>query len=226
MKKLITLLAVMLMAVGMSMTVCASYKLPELYPEQGYIKVNQDSTQTIKIKLKNVDDDSYTPNVKVTDELICKAEVSKYDDEYITVKVKARGTATTTVKVWIEGYERTAAYFMVSSFRKEEESVNDVDFTHYRVMTGEDGEAAFIKDISYDGSKYWIEFEQIDMGSNTGDAVTYKINCFENDDDFISTEKLNCSGVGVDAGSSKHTYKVGFRLPSETSKVKIICEDI
>lgn len=226
MKKLVVLLAVMLMAFGMSMTAFASYKLPELLPTEGYIKVNQEETKTIKIKLKNVDNDAYTPHCQATDELICKPEITKYDDEYITVKVKACGTATTTVKVWIEGYERTAAYFMVSSFRKDEEKVNDVEFSHYRVMTGLDGEAAYIKDITYDGSKYWIEFDQIDMGENAGDKVTYRLSCFENDDDFISTEKIEVNGVGVDAGGQKNTYKMGFRLPDKTSRVKIFCEDI
>lgn len=225
MKKVIVILAVMLMTLGMSMTALADYKLPELLPEKGYVKVNQDETKTIKIKLNNVDYDNYTPHCEATDKLICVPEITKYDDEYITVKVKARGTATTTVKVWIEGYERSAAYFMVKSFRKDSETVNGVTFDHYRVMTGLEGEAAYIKDISFDGTKYWFEFEQIDMGDNTGDEVTYRLNCYENDDDFISTEKLECTGVGVDEGK-KNTYKIGVRLPGDTSRVKIVSDDI
>lgn len=226
MKKIMILLAVMLMTFGMSMTALASYKLPELYPDEGCVKVNQDSTKTIKIKIKNMDFDTYTPHCQVMDDVICRAEIEDYNDEYIKVKVKARGTATTTVKVWIEGYERTAAYFMVSSFRKDEEKVNGVEFSHYRVMTGMDGEAAYIKNISYDGSKYWIEFDQIDMGENSGDKVTYRLNCFEGDDDFLSCEKIECTGVGADDGGKKNTYKIGFRLPDGTSKVKIVNEDI
>ncbi len=224
MKKLLTLGAVMLMTMGMSMTALAAYKLPTLIPAEGIKEVcsEGESTDTFKVKLEDVDYGGFIAYAEPVDSRVCKAEVEDVDDKYIKVRIRSKGTGTTAVKVWIDGYERRACFVTVKSTAKMSDTVEGVEFKHYGTMTGINGEAAYIDKIKYSEGKYWIYFDQVDMGSNTTDVVKYSLGCYNASDDPIEAVPLECAGVS-ERGTG---YKISFRLPEGTKKVKIVCNDV
>ena len=160
------------------------------------------------------------------DSSICKVELSSQDSDSFKLKIKARSTGTTVVKVWLDGYSRRCEYIIVNSIYYQKDDEDEYSVRHYGYMTGTNGEAAIIDDFeieNVDGEeRLYVYFTLKDKGAGDGNNVTFTAKCEEDDGDSISTVRASASGM-VQGGTG---YKVYFRLPNKTSIIKLVNDDL
>lgn len=226
-QKVLPVLCAMGLFLACSLTVCAG-DLPSISAQVKEVSVShEDKSETVKVKVKNWKGASgYAVKYAIDDPSIAKVELSSQKSDYFKLKIKAKGTGTTVIKVWLDGYSRVCDYIVVDSINYQKDDEDGYSIRHYGYMTGEKGEAAAIEDFEIeteDGEdKLCVYFTFKDKGAGTGDNVVFSIKCEEDDGDVIGMQKATASGMT--AGGSG--YKVYFKLPAKTSIIKITNNDL
>lgn len=210
-----------------SMTVFAG-DLPTISLSDDNVKVSHDDESTkVKIKVKDWKSSSaFQVKWEVDDPSIVKVELDAQDSDSAKLKIKAKGTGETVVKVWLDGYSRSCKYITVDSINYQKDAEKGYSIRHYGYMTGTSGEAAVIDDFdieTVDGEKrLYVYFTYKDKGANTSGSVTFQAKCEEDDGDVIATQSAVASGM-TEGGSG---YKVYFRIPDETATIKLVNNDL
>lgn len=226
-KKILPVISAMGLFLACGMTVFAG-DLPTISAKTHEVSVSHDDTsETVKVNVK--DWKSATPFVvkyAVEDSSVAKVELSSQKSDSFKIKIKAKGTGTTVVKVWLDGYSRSCDYIIVDSVYYQRDDEKDYCVKHYGYMTGNNGEAAIIDDFdieTVDGeTRLYVYFTLKDKGMGNGNNVIFSAKCEEDDGDVISTVKANATGM-VEGGSG---YKIYFRLPKGTADIKLVNNDL
>lgn len=226
-KRIMPLVCAMGLFWACSVTVLAG-NLPTISLSDDNVKVSHDDT-SIKVKIK-VDDwkssSAFQVKWEVDDPSIVKVELDSQDSDSAKLKIKAKGTGETVVKVWLDGYSRSCKFIIVDSVNYQKDAENGYSVKHYGYMTGTNGEAAVIDDFdieTVDGEKrLYVYFTYKDKGANTSGSVTFQAKCEEDDGDTIMTQTAVASGMTV-GGSG---YKVYFKLPNNTAAIKLVNNDL
>lgn len=226
-KKIVPVVCAMGLFYACSMTVFAG-NLPTISLSDDSVKVShEDESTKVKITVKDwKSSSSFQVKWEVDDPSIVKVELDSQDSDSAKLKIKAKGTGETVVKVWLEGYSRSCKFITVDSINYQKDSENGYSVRHYGYMTGTNGEAAIIDDFdieTVDGEKrLYVYFTYKDKGANTSGNVTFQAKCEEDDGDAIGTQSAVASGI-VEGGSG---YKIYFKLPSKTSVIKLVNNDL
>lgn len=202
--------------------------LPDLSAKSNEVSVShEDTSETVKVNVKNWK--SSTPFVvkyAVDDSSIAKVELSSQSSDSFKLKIKAKSTGTTVVKVWLDGYSRNCEYIIVNSVYYQKDDEDEYSVRHYGYMTGTNGEAAVIDDYEVETvngeERLYVYFTLKDKGAGDGSSATFSAKCEDDDGDTISTVKAAATGM-VQGGTG---YKIYFRLPSGTSIIKLVNNDL
>lgn len=226
-KKTMLLVCAMGLFWACSMTVFAG-NLPTISLSEDSVKVSHDDT-SVKVKITVKDwkrSSAFQVKWEVDDPSIVKVELDSQDSDSAKLKIKAKGTGQTVVKVWLDGYSRSCKFITVDSINYQRDAEDGYSVRHYGYMTGTSGEAAVIDDFdveTVDGQKcLCVYFTYKDKGANTSGSVTFQAKCEEDDGDVIMTQTAVASGM-VEGGSG---YKVYFKLPNNTATIKLVNNDL
>lgn len=210
-----------------SLTVCAG-DLPTVSAKDKEVSVTHDSTSdTVKVNVKNWKSAApFVVKYAIDDPSIAKVELSSQKSDSFKLKIKAKGTGTTVVKVWLDGYSRVCDYIIVDSINYQKDDEGGYSIRHYGHMTGENGEAAVIEDYdveTVDGvEKLCVYFTLKDKGAGDGNNVVFSAKCEEDDGDVIGVQKVTANGM-VEGGTG---YKVYFKIPNKTATIKLVNDDL
>lgn len=210
-----------------SMTVFAG-NLPTISLAEDSVKVShEDETTKVKIKVKDWKSSSaFQVKWEVDDPSIVKVELDSQDSDSAKLKIKAKGTGQTVVKVWLDGYSRSCKFITVDSINYQKDTEGSYSVRHYGYMTGTNGEAAVIDDFDIETvngeSRLYVYFTYKDKGANTTGSVTFQAKCEEDDGDAIATQSAVASGM-TEGGSG---YKIYFKIPNNTSVIKLVNNDL
>ena len=201
---------------------------PVLTVTEPVVSVTHDDTSK-KVKV-NVQEwkgsKAFVVKYAVDDPSVAKVELSSQKSESFQLKIKANGTGTTVVKVWLDGSSRNCQYIIVNSIYYQREKEAGYSVRHYGYMTGAQGEAATIDDFeikNVDGEeRLYVYFTMKDKGQGDGSKVTFSVKCEEDDGD--PTGKVQAVATGMVEGGSG--YKVYFKIPEKTAVIKIVNDDL
>ena len=202
--------------------------LPSLSAKSNEVSVTHDDTsEKVKVNVKNWKSSKpFVVKYAVDDSSIAKVELSSQESDSFKLKIKAKGTGTTVVKVWLDGYSRACDYIIVDSIYYQRDDEGEYSVRHYGYMTGTKGEAAIIDDYDIETvngeERLYVYFTLKDKGQGDGSSVTFSAKCEEDDGDSISTVKATATGM-VEGGSG---YKIYFKLPNKTSIIKLVNDDL
>lgn len=226
-KKVLTAVGAMGLFLACSLPVCAG-NLPSISAEDKEISIShEDSSDTVKVKVKDWKGaSSYAVKYAIDDPSIVKVELSNQKSESFRLKFKAKGTGTTVVKVWLDGYSRVCDYIIVNSINYQKDDENGYSIRHYGNMTGENGESATIDDFKVENvggeDKLCVYFTLKDKGSGDGSSAVFSAKCEEDDGDSLGIQKVMASGM-VEGGTG---YKIYFKIPANTSVIKLVNNDL
>jgi len=226
-KKLAPAFLALGMLFGCSMTVFAG-DTPSLSLETNQVSVSHDDTsQKVKVKVKDwKGSKAYVVKFAVDDSSVAKVELDSQKSDSFKLKIKAKGTGNTVVKVWLDGYSRNCQFILVNSINYQKDDEDGYSIRHYGYMTGTNGESAVIEDYeveNVDGEeRLYVYFTMKDMGLGDGSKVTFTAKCEEEDEDISGTPKGVATGV-VSGGTG---YKVYFKIPPKTAVIKLVNNDL
>jgi len=226
-KKLFPVFCAMAMFFACSMTVFAG-NYPSLEVKDEKVEVSHESgSDSVKVYVNDWKaSNAYVVKLAIADDSIAKVELSSQHSDYFKLKIKPKGTGTTVVKVWLDGYSRSCEYIIIDSINYQRDDEDGVTVKHYGYMTGENGEAAVINDYeikNVDGqNRLYVYFDLIDRGYGDASRVTFSIKCEEEDGDSLGVVKTTAVGM-VPEGTG---YKVYFRLPNKTAELRIENNDL
>lgn len=226
-KKMLTAVGAMGLFLACSLTVCAG-NLPSISVQDREVSVSHDNTSdTVKVKVKDWKGASaYAVKYAIDDPSIIKVEVSNQKSDSFRLKFKAKGTGTTVVKVWLDGYSRVCDYVVVESINYQKDDEKGYSIRHYGNMTGENGECAVIDDYKVENSdgeaKLCVYFTLKDKGSGDGSNAVFSAKFEEDDGDSLGVQKVAASGM-VEGGTG---YKIYFKIPEKASVIKLVNNDL
>ncbi len=226
-KRLLTAACAFGLFMACGLTVCAGSQ-PTLKLETNSVSVSHDDkSETVKVKVRDwKGSKAFVVKYAVDDTSVAKVELSSQSSDSFKLKIKANGTGNTVVKVWLDGYSRNCQYITVNSVYYQRDEEDGYSIRHYGYMTGENGEAATIDDydiVNEDGeNRLCVYFTLKDLGTGTGSSVVFTAKCEEDDGDVTGNVKVTASGM-VPGGSG---YKVYFKIPSNTSVIKLVNDDL
>lgn len=209
------------------MTVFAGNQ-PKLEVSANTVSVSHDNTsEKVKVKVKEwKGSKAFVVKYAVDDSSVAKVELDSQNSDSFKLKIKAKGTGNTVVKVWLDGYSRSCQYIIVNSVYYQRDEEDGYSVRHYGYMTGTNGEAATIDNFeieNVDGEeRLYVYFTLKDKGQGDGSKVTFTAKCEEDDGDPLGMVKAVASGM-IEGGSG---YKVYFKLPNKTSVVKLVNDDL
>lgn len=227
MKKILPAVSAMGLFLACSLTVCAG-DLPSISVQEKEVSVShEDKSESVKIKVKDwKSDKDYVVKYAIDDPSIVKVELSSQKSDSFKLKLKAKGTGTTVVKVWLDGYSRVCDYIIVDSINYQKDSEGGYSVRHYGYMTGSNGEAAVIDDFEVETvngeDKLCVYFTLKDKGAGNGNEVVFSAKCEEDDGDTIGVQKATASGM-TEGGTG---YKVYFKIPKNASVIKLLNDDL
>lgn len=201
---------------------------PRIAVSENVVNVtHDDSSAKVKVDVKEwKGSKAYVVKYAVDDPSVAKVELSNQKSSSFQLKIKANGTGTTVVKVWLDGYSRSCQYIIVNSVYYQRETEGDYSVRHYGYMTGTQGEAATIDDYeikNVDGEeRLYVYFTLKDKGLGDGSKVTFIAKCEESDGD--PTGNVQAVATGMSEGGSG--YKVYFKIPAKTSTIKLVNDDL
>ena len=227
MKKVIPVICALGLFLACSLTVFAGEQ-PVLSLSQNTVSVTHDNTsEKVKISVKDWKGSKpYVVKYAVDDSSIVKVEVEDQKSTSFKLKIKAKGTGNTVVKVWLDGYSRNCQYISVNSIYYQRDKEDEYSVRHYGYMTGTKGEAAIIDDFdveNVDGEeRLYVYFTLKDQGMGDGKTVVFTAKCEEDDGDAVGEVQATATGVSV-GGSG---YKVYFKIPNKTAVIKLVNDDL
>ena len=226
-KKFITAVCAAGLFFACSLTALAGNQ-PKLSAETNMVSVtHDDTTQKVKFKVSNWKG-SKAFNVKfaVDDSSVVKVELDSQSSDSFKLKIRAKGTGSTVVKVWLDGYSRNCQYIVVNSIYYQRDNEDGYSVRHYGYMTGSKGEAAKIDDFEIENvngeDRLYVYFTLKDKGFGDGSTIEFTAKCEEEDGDALGNVKATASGM-VEGGSG---YKVYFKIPEKTAVIKIVNDDL
>lgn len=226
-KKLLPVLCAMGLFFLCGLTVCAGNQ-PTLSLEKNVVTVtHDDKSDTVKVKVKEwKGSKAYVVKYAVDDSSVAKVELESQKSESFKLKIKAKGTGNTVVKVWLDGYSRNCQYITVNSVYYQRDEEDGYSIRHYGYMTGTKGEAATIDDFEIENvngeNRLYVYFTLKDKGMGDGNNVTFTAKCEEEDGD--PTGKPQAQATGMTEGGSG--YKVYFKIPAKTTVIKLVNDDL
>ena len=226
-KRLLPLACAAGLFMACSLTVFAG-NLPTLSAETDKVSVSHEDTSTkVKVKVKEwKSSNPFVVKFAVDDSSVAKVELDSQKSDSFKSKIKAKGTGTTVVKVWLDGYSRSCQYIIVDSVYYQKDTEQGYSIRHYGYMTGEKGEAAKIDDfkiVNENGeNRLCVYFTLLDKGSGDGSTAVFTAKCEEDDGDSLGKVKVTATGMS-EGGSG---YKVTFKLPGKTSVIKLVNDDL
>lgn len=226
-KKILPMICAIGLFCACGLTVAAG-DLPQIKAKSNEVSVtHDDSSETVKFNVSNWESSTpFAVKYAVDDASIAKVELSSQNSDSFKLKIKAKGTGTTVVKVWLDGYSRNCEYIIVDSIYYQRDDEDEYCVKHYGYMTGTKGEAAIIDDYSIENvngeERLYVYFTLKDKGIGSLGEVTFTAKCEESDGDKIGTVKAVASGM-VEGGSG---YKIYFKLPKGTADIKLVNDDL
>lgn len=209
------------------MTVFAGNQ-PRLEVSENTVSVShEDTSEKVKVKVKEWKaSKAFVVKYAVDDSSVAKVELDSQNSDSFKLKIKARGTGSTVVKVWLDGYSRSCQYIIVNSIYYQRDEEDGYSIRHYGYMTGTNGEAAKIDDFKIENvngeERLYVYFTLQDKGQGDGSQITFTAKCEEDDGDSLGNIKATASGM-VEGGSG---YKVYFKIPNKTSVIKLVNDDL
>jgi len=209
------------------MTVFAGSQ-PTLSLSKNTVSVTHDNTsEKIKVSVKDWKGSKpYVVKYAVDDASVVKVEVEDQSSSSFKLRIKAKGTGNTVVKVWLDGFSRSCQYISVNSIYYQRDKEGGYSVRHYGYMTGTNGEAAIIDDFevqNVDGEeRLYVYFTLKDQGLGDGKTVVFTAKCEEDDGDPLGNIKATASGVTL----GESGYKVYFKIPNETAVIKLVNDDL
>ncbi|MBE5846136.1 MAG: hypothetical protein E7300_00460 [Lachnospiraceae bacterium] len=220
-------LSVLTAALGMSLLLGMSAfasNLPFIGVSDEEVKVSsQDPTAKVEItvsgwKYKN----AFKLKWKIEDEDVCAVKQLSQNGDTVTLEVNAGNTGTTVVKFWLEGFTRVPKYMSVNTINYQKEMIDGYSVRHYGYMTGLNGEAARIDDLSVVKGALRVDFTLIDAGNGDGETATFVMRAEEEDGDPLATVQQECTGMKV----GESGYKTYFKIPKKADVLRLLNEDI
>ncbi len=209
------------------LTVCAGSQ-PVLSLEKNTVTVtHDDKSDTVKVKVKDwKGSKALVVKYAVDDSSVAKVELESQKSDSFKLKIKARGTGNTVIKVWLDGYSRNCQYIIVNSVYYQRDEEDGYSVRHYGYMTGSKGEAATIDDFEVKNvngeERLYVYFTLKDKGMGDGNSVTFSAKCEEDDGDPAGKVQAVASGM-TEGGSG---YKVYFKIPDKTAVIKLVNDDL
>ena len=225
-KLLITVCAIGLFA-ACGLTALAGSQ-PKISVSDNVVSVSHDDTTTkVTVKVKEWKGSKpFVVKYAVDDSSVVKVELDSQKSDSFKLKIKAKGTGNTVVKVWLDGYSRNCQYISVNSIYYQRDKEDEYSVRHYGYMTGTKGEAAIIDDFdveNVDGEeRLYVYFTLKDQGMGDGKTVVFTAKCEEDDGDAVG--KVQATATGVSVGGSG--YKVYFKIPNKTAVIKLVNDDL
>ena len=225
-KLLITVCAIGLFA-ACGLTALAGSQ-PKISVSDNVVSVSHDDTTTnVTVKVKEWKGSKpFVVKYAVDDSSVVKVELDSQKSDSFKLKIKAKGTGSTVVKVWLDGYSRSAQYIIVNSINYQRDSEDGYSVRHYGYMTGTKGEAAVIDDFeieNVDGEdRLYVYFAFKDQGLGNGSSAVFTAKCEEDDGD--PTGNVQATASGITPGGSG--YKVYFKIPKNTATIKLVNDDL
>lgn len=226
-KKLLPVACAMGLLFACSMTVFAGNQ-PRLELEKNSVSVSHDNTsEKVKIKVKEWKaSKAFVVKYAVDDSSVAKVELDSQNSDSFKLKIKAKGTGSTVVKVWLDGYSRSCQYIIVDSIYYQRDKEGGYSVRHYGYMTGTNGEAATIDDFEIENvngeERLYVYFTLKDKGQGDGSQVVFTAKCEEDDGDIIASVQATAGGM-TEGGSG---YKIYFKIPDKTSVIKLVNDDL
>lgn len=226
-RKLLLSMCVTGLFLACGLTVCAGSQ-PTLSASETMVSVSHDDTsKKVKINVKEwKGSQAYVVKYAVDDPSVAKVELSSQKSDSFQLKIKAKGTGTTVVKVWLEGYSRSCQFIIVKSVNYQREQDSGYSVRHYGYMTGTKGEAATIDDFEIkevDGEeRLYVYFTLKDKGQGSVSSVTFTAKCEEDDGDITGNVQAVATGM-AEGGTG---YKVYFKIPDKTAVIKLVNDDL
>lgn len=205
------------------MTVFAS-NLPAIELSGDEVKVSsQDPTAKVELTVSGWNyKNAYKLKWKIEDEDVCEVEQLSQNGDTVTLKVTAGNTGTTVVKFWLNGFTRVPKYLSVNTINYQKEMIDGYSVRHYGYMTGLNGEAARIDDLSVVKGALRVDFTLIDAGNGDGETATFVMRAEEEDGDPLATVQQECTGMKV----GESGYKTYFKIPKKADVLRLLNEDI
>ncbi len=223
-KRLLSVFAAALgMSLFMGMSVFAS-DMPAIELSTDEAKVtSQDPTLKVELTVSGWNyKNAYKLKWKIEDESVCEVKQLSQNDDTVTVEVTAGDTGTTVVKFWLDGFTRVPKYLSVNTINYQRESIDGYSVRHYGYMTGLNGEAARIDDLSVVKGSLRVDFTLIDAGNGNGETATFVMRAEEEDGDPLATVQQECTGMKV----GESGYKTYFKIPKKADVLRLLNEDI
>ncbi len=159
---------------------------------------------------------------KIEDEDVCSIKQLSQNGDKVIVEVNAGNTGTTVVKFWLEGFTRVPKYLSVNTINYQKEMIDGYSVRHYGYMTGLNGEAARIDDLSVVKGSLRVDFTLIDAGNGNGETATFVMRAEEEDGDPLATVHKECTGMKV----GESGYKTFFKIPQKADVLRLINGDV
>lgn len=226
-KKLITAICAAGLFFACSLTVFAGNQ-PKLSAETTSVSVSHDDkSESVKFKVSDwKGSKAFSVKFAVDDSSVVKVELDSQKSDSFKLKIKAKGTGSTVVKVWLDGYSRNCQYITVNSINYQRDDEGEYSVRHYGYMTGSKGEAAIIDDFEVENvngeERLYVYFTLKDKGIGDGGTIEFTAKCEEEDGDIAGNVKATASGM-VEGGSG---YKVYFKIPAKTAVIKLVNDDL
>ncbi len=226
-KKWLSAMCVMGLFLAFGLTASAGSQ-PTISVTENVVSVtHDDSSRKVKVNVKEwKGSKAYVVKYAVDDPSVAKVELSSQKSDSFQLKIKAKGTGNTVVKVWLEGYSRSCQYIVVNSVYYQRESEAGYSVRHYGYMTGTQGEAATIDDYeikNVDGEdRLYVYFTLKDKGQGDGSKVTFTAKCEEDDGDPTG----NVQAVATVMAEGGSGYKIYFKIPNKTAAIKLVNDDL